>query len=144
MDHFSQVGVLEVFLEAAPTTFLLVILIVTGLNSYGEDGLKQILIGNGEGWDVALFIITCASSIFSFTFGVSRYELNKYEYHNVLIHAPLTLRTDSKSNVNISDCCCLGSAAPSSPQVPWRGCWVAGSSQHLLQLFSQGWQRLVF
>ena len=74
MDHFTQVGVLEVFLEAAPTTFLLVVMIVTGLNSHGEDGLQQLLMGNGWGKDLALFMISCASSIFSFAFGVSRYE----------------------------------------------------------------------
>ena len=101
MDHFSQIGVMEVFLEAAPTTFLLVILIVTGLMSYDSydtdtDGLslRHLLVGNGGGWDFALFIISCASSIFSFTFGVSRYELNKYEYYNVKLLVPLTLRTE--------------------------------------------------
>ena len=77
MDHFSQVGVLEVFVEAAPTTFLLVVMIVSGLNSHGEDGLEQLLMGNGWGRDLALFMISCASSIFSFAFGVSRYE---YDY----------------------------------------------------------------
>ena len=72
MDHFSQVGVLEVFVEAAPTTFLLVVMIVTGLNSHGEDGLQQLLIGSGDVFQVILFCITCASSIFSSAFGVSR------------------------------------------------------------------------
>ena len=77
MDHFSQIGVLEVFLEAAPTTFLLVILIVSGnsgSNIGGANGLQQLLVGNWGGWDLTLFVISCASSIFSFAFGVSRYE----------------------------------------------------------------------
>ena len=78
MDHFSQVGVLEVFVEAAPTTFLLVVMIVSGLNSHGEDGLEQLLMGNGWGRDLALFMISCGSSIFSFAFGVSRYEYDDF------------------------------------------------------------------
>ena len=81
MDHFSQIGVLEVFLEAAPTTFLLVILIVSGnsgSNIGGANGLQQLLVGNWGGWDLTLFIISCASSIFSFAFGVSRYEYDDF------------------------------------------------------------------
>ena len=74
MDHFSQIGVMEVFLEATPTTFLLIVMIVSAYKSHGEDGLIQLLMGNKGGWDLALFIISCASSIFSFAFGVSRYE----------------------------------------------------------------------
>ena len=83
MDHFSQVGVLEVFLEATPTAFLFLFLIISGFsNSSGvgrSGGLRQILIGSWSGgWkdvdQLILFCITCASSIFSSAFGVSRYE----------------------------------------------------------------------
>ena len=79
MDHFSQVGVLEVFLEATPTAFLFLILTISGLTSGRESGLAQLLIGNWRGgWkDVDQFILfcfTCYSSLFSSAFGISRYE----------------------------------------------------------------------
>ena len=59
IEHSSQIGVMEIFLEATPTTFLLVVLIISGLKSYSEEGLLQLLWGNGEGPDFALFIISC-------------------------------------------------------------------------------------
>ena len=80
MDHFSQVGVLEVFLEATPTAFLFLILTISALGPGGgvESGLEQLLVGNfyrsGDVFQFLLFCITCASSIFSSAFGVSRYE----------------------------------------------------------------------
>ena len=80
MDHFSQVGVLEVFLEATPTAFLYLILAVSGILNYDpSSGLLQLLIGNWIGGlkDVdqfILFCVTCVSSIFSSAFGVSRWE----------------------------------------------------------------------
>ena len=84
MDHFSQVGVLEVFLEATPTAFLFLILTISGLaiesDAFGS-GLQQLLVGNffrssgsGDVFQFILFCVTCASSIFSSAFGVSRYE----------------------------------------------------------------------
>ena len=74
MDHFSQVGVLEVFLEATPTAFLFLILSMSGLSRSGgvEIGLQQLLIGSGDVFQFILFLVTCASSIFSSAFGVSR------------------------------------------------------------------------
>ena len=74
MEHFSQVGVLEVFLEATPTAFLFLILTISGLSSGGlESGLGQLLVGGrGDVFQFILFCVTCASSIFSSAFGVSR------------------------------------------------------------------------
>ena len=82
MDHFSQVGVLEVFLEATPTAFLFLILTISGFSRGGvESGLEELLVGNfnrnsgsGDVFQFILFCVTCASSIFSSAFGVSRYE----------------------------------------------------------------------
>ena len=82
MDHFSQVGVLEVFLEATPTAFLFLILTISGLSISGvKSGLEQLLVGNffrssgsRDVFQFILFLVTCASSIFSSAFGVSRYE----------------------------------------------------------------------
>ena len=80
MDHFSQVGVLEVFLEATPTAFLFLILTISGFSRSGvESGLEELLVGNfyrssrsGDVFQFILFCVTCASSIFSSAFGVSR------------------------------------------------------------------------
>ena len=91
MDHFSQVGVLEVFLEATPTAFLFLILTISGLasNTAVESGLEQLLVGNffrskffrryesRDDLKFFLFYVTCASSIFSSVFGVSRLGMNK-------------------------------------------------------------------
>ena len=83
MDHFSQVGVLEVFLEATPTAFLFLILTISAFVSDGSDGdgLEQLLVGNffrsrgsRDVFQFLLFLVTCASSIFSSSFGVSKYE----------------------------------------------------------------------
>ena len=73
MDHFSQVGVLEVFLEATPTAFLFLILTISAfvIRVDGDD-LEQLLVGSGGVFQFILFCITCASSIFSSAFGVSR------------------------------------------------------------------------
>ena len=82
MDHFSQVGVLEVFLEATPTTFLFLVLAISGLGRGSENnGLQQLLLGNylnsgrsiGDKVQFILFCVSCASSIFSSAFGISRY-----------------------------------------------------------------------
>ena len=81
MEHFSQVGVLEVFLEATPTAFLFIILAVSGLTNRGNNSLAQLLVGNflWSGYSIedkvqyTLFCVSCASSIFSSAFGISRY-----------------------------------------------------------------------
>ena len=81
MEHFSQVGVLEVFLEATPTAFLFIILAVSGLTNRGNNNsLAQLLVGNflWSGYSIedkvqyTLFCVSCASSIFSSAFGISR------------------------------------------------------------------------
>ena len=82
-SSLSQVGVLEVFLEATPTAFLFLILTISALGPGGgvESGLEQLLVGNffrsykrRDDLKFFLFYVTCASSIFSSVFGVSRYE----------------------------------------------------------------------
>ena len=80
MDHFANVGVLEVFLESVPTTFLLILISIVGLTHRNEtSGLGMVLIGSssirGFGEDPessTLFVISCATSIFSAAFGMSR------------------------------------------------------------------------
>ena len=78
MDHFAQIGVMEVFLEATPSAFVFMILIVSTLNRVGDnEGLELLLIGPLDGTfgaykDFALFCVSCGSSIFSSAFGVAR------------------------------------------------------------------------
>ena len=80
MNHFANVGVFEVFLESVPTTFLLILLSIVGLSELPEtSGLAYVLIGSssiGSFFDdpvsSTLFIISCATSIFSAAFGMSR------------------------------------------------------------------------
>ena len=79
-DHFANVGVLEVFLESVPTTFLLILISIVGLTYRdGTDGLGMVLIGSRGIKDFGddpvsstLFVISCATSIFSAAFGMSR------------------------------------------------------------------------
>ena len=78
-DHYAQIGVMEVFLEATPSTFVFMIFIVSTLTKeLGQDeGLKLLLMGpnNGTPWAIvqlALFFISCGSSIFCSAFGVTR------------------------------------------------------------------------
>ena len=85
-DHYAQIGVMEVFLEATPSAFLFLILIVftfSNANAEGRDGgvegLKLLLMGplDGTFWgnvQLALFILSCGSSIFSSAFGVARWS----------------------------------------------------------------------
>ena len=80
MNHFANVGVFEVFLESVPTTFLLILLSIVGLTYLDEtSGLGYVLIGSSDiGYffddpvSATLFIISCATSIFSAAFGMSR------------------------------------------------------------------------
>ena len=80
MDHFAQIGVMEVFLEATPSAFVFMILIVSTLNRVGDnEGLELLLIGPLDGTlgaykQLVLFIVSCASSLFSSAFGVTRYS----------------------------------------------------------------------
>ena len=77
-DHYAQIGVMEVFLEATPSAFVYMILIVSTFSSVGTyEGLKRLLMGplDGTFWgnvQLALFFLSCGSSIFSSAFGVSR------------------------------------------------------------------------
>ena len=80
MQHFANVGVHEVFCEAVPTTFLLIVISIVGLTGRPEtSGLGIVLIGSSSiryfGDDPVsstLFVISCATSIFSAAFGTSR------------------------------------------------------------------------
>ena len=87
MDHFAQIGVMEVFLEATPSAFLFLILIVSAVDRYinnglygnNDNGLLVLLWGPGVGtfWgnvQFALFFLSCGSSIFSSSFGVARWS----------------------------------------------------------------------
>ena len=69
---------MEVFLEATPSAFVFMILIVSTLNRVGDnEGLELLLIGPLDGTlgaykDFVLFCVSCGSSIFSSAFGVAR------------------------------------------------------------------------
>ena len=68
MAHFNNVGVIEVFLEATPTTFITTILLMLAFN---DKRLYNFLIAS----DLQSFIIFCvgyAASILSSAFGVSK------------------------------------------------------------------------
>ena len=77
-EHYAQIGVMEVFLEATPSAFVFMILIVSTFTKGGDnEGLALLLIGplDGAFWankDFALFCVSCGSSIFSSAFGVTR------------------------------------------------------------------------
>ena len=84
INHFSNIGVIEIFLEAVPTAFILVLISIVGLNVEvdGTDGLSYVLIGvnnashfNNDLWSFSLFCITCATSMFSVGFGMARYKV---------------------------------------------------------------------
>ena len=70
MAHFSNIGVIEVFLEATPTTFLTTILFISALGNRRERGLFDLLLGGG--WSEILFYVGFAASVLSSAFGVSR------------------------------------------------------------------------
>ena len=81
LDHFSNIGVIEVFLEAVPTAFLLIALSIMGLvDGVDETGsLAYALIGSGSIynltnnlWSFTLFCLSCATSLFSAGFGMAR------------------------------------------------------------------------
>ena len=74
MAHFNNVGVIEVFLEATPTTLITNFLL--GL-SFDNDNLRNILLGEGSasgGISLGgiLFLMGYAASYLSSAFGVSR------------------------------------------------------------------------
>ena len=76
MSHFSNIGVIEVFLEATPTTFVTTVLLFTSLYDQSNN-LKDVLWGNGNkgsGREVKaiLFLLGYSASILSSAFGVSR------------------------------------------------------------------------
>ena len=70
IEHFSHIGVTEVFLEATPATFVTTILYVSSM-SPSSGGLQMILFGMLGSFDV-LFFLGYAASILSSAFGVSR------------------------------------------------------------------------
>ena len=80
INHFSNIGVIEIFLESVPTAFILVLISIVGLTETSRtDGLGKVLIGStdiryfGEDlWSSTLFCITCATSIFCAGFGMAR------------------------------------------------------------------------
>ena len=81
MDHYAHIGVMEVFLEATPSAFLFMILIVstTETKRSENEGLEFLLMGPLDGTlgaykQLVLFIVSCASSLFSSAFGVTRYS----------------------------------------------------------------------
>ena len=77
MEHFNNIGVTEIFLEATPTTFVSTILLVSSMLGYrtlgkwiADCGFSNVLIGRGI--SAALFWVGYVASIFSAAFGVSR------------------------------------------------------------------------
>ena len=84
LEHFANVGVFEVFLEAVPTTFLLILISLVGLigvdsNVNRASSLGMVLFGSSsyqyyynDPASFTLFVISCATTIFSAIFGMSR------------------------------------------------------------------------
>ena len=93
-DHYAQIGVMEVFLEATPSAVLFIILSIFSITINDEDGLVEAIqgvfeVGNKELDDlrrndlralivgstraeIALFFLSWGTSIFSSVFGVAR------------------------------------------------------------------------
>ena len=72
MEHFAQIGVIEVFLEATPSTFLLCVLLASSTTHEGlAEGLNVLLVGSSLVQN-AVFWLSFGSSIFSSAFGVAR------------------------------------------------------------------------
>ena len=80
LDHYANVGVIEVFLEAVPTAFNLILITIVGLED-GQTtvGLGYALIGSSsfstysnDLLSFSLFCFSCVTSIFSAVFGMSR------------------------------------------------------------------------
>ena len=70
MAHFNNVGVIEVFLEATPTTLITTFLLTVAINDERGD-LHYVLVG-GSALEEILFTMGFAASILSSAFGVSR------------------------------------------------------------------------
>ena len=73
MEHFSNIGVTEVFLEATPTTFVTTVLMVFSVSCKQDAmdcGLYNVVIGSG--YSGVLFWVGYVASTFSSAFGVSR------------------------------------------------------------------------
>ena len=75
-DHYAQIGVMEVFLEATPTVYVYLILIVRILNTgpFGDysNGLRQLIFADGSSFQITVFFLSFGTSIFSSAFGVAR------------------------------------------------------------------------
>ena len=75
MSHFSNVGVIEVFLEATPTTFIITVLFSLAQRP-GNGMIHEVLMGEKwrreKGSDTILFLVGYAASILSSAFGISR------------------------------------------------------------------------
>ena len=79
MEHFSNIGVNEVFLEATPTTFITTVILLTSTGPTPDEGLSNVLVGSYGSRSFVLFYMGYVASILSSAFGVSRYfEKIKY------------------------------------------------------------------
>ena len=76
MDHFSQIGVTEVFLESTPTAFVMTVIWIStqsrGTTSSGT--LRTLLLGYNYS-NYPVFLLTYVTSILSAAFGISRYTI---------------------------------------------------------------------
>ena len=75
INHFSNIGVIEIFLESVPSAFILVLMSIVGFTV--DSGICNVLIGSerfssNNLWSFTLFWVTCATSIFSSGFGMAR------------------------------------------------------------------------
>ena len=87
-DHYAQISVMEVFLEATPSAFLFIILSIFSITKNDKDGLVETLfdVGNTDlrrndlralivgssSAEIALFFLSWGTSIWSSVFGVAR------------------------------------------------------------------------
>ena len=83
MNHFSNIGVIEIFLESVPSAFILILISIVGFSEVRDShnyGLCNVLIGRARFYSsenlfslsFILFWVTCATSIFSAGFGMAR------------------------------------------------------------------------
>ncbi len=88
MEHYAQIGVMEVFLEATPSAFLFIILSIFSITKNDQDGLvetirtvgntdlrrndlRALIVGSSSA-EIALFFLSWGTSIWSSVFGVAR------------------------------------------------------------------------
>ena len=81
LNHFSNIGVIEIFLESVPSAFILILISIVGFSGGSNtSGLSKVLIGSesyGSAYGIdhgsfILYWVTTSTSTFSAGFGMAR------------------------------------------------------------------------